>query len=137
MIMKKIGEDYYNGKCRNVYLILGTATKDAEDKSGSTPHVNVNLALGEDTNGEKKYIGVDGWRNRAADLRGIQKGDAVLAIGTVATREYNGKTYTNFDVMFACVSGGKAAEYATVSVSSGEGVFIPADDDEDEGELPF
>lgn len=139
MILKKIGEDTYNGKSRSVYLVWGIATRDAETKSGSVPHVAVGLALGEDSNGTKQYINVNGWRDRAKDLKGVLKNDSLLVIGTVNSREYNGKTYTDLDAMFAAVSGGTLAEWTSPTpINAGDGVPVfVEDDDDDDGELPF
>ena len=136
MIMKKIGEDFYNGTRKDVWLVYGTATRDAEDRPvNGTPHVTIGIALGQNENGEPKYLTVDAWRGRAADLKGVLKGDAILAIGTVETHEYNEKTYTNFNALWIGVSGGKTGDYASMLVLPG-GVFVDVEDDDD-GELPF
>lgn len=139
MILKKVGEDIYNGKSKNVYLVWGIATRDAEAKGGDVPHYATGLALGEDSNGVKQYITVNAWRERAKDLKTVLKNDSLLVLGTVSSREYNGKTYTDLNAIFIAVSGGAVQDWATPAVlPAGDGVPVfVVDDDDDDGELPF
>ncbi len=137
MIMKKIGEDWYNGKATNVYLVYGVATRDAEDKTVNNPHYRSGLALGQDAAGNPHYLDLDAWRECATDLKHIRKGDHVLAIGKVETREYNDKTFTSLNVMWVASSGAPIPHPVT-SPPVNDPVFVPVDDEEDDdGELPF
>lgn len=139
MIMKKLGEDFFNGKAENVYLVYGVATRDATDKTVNKPHYSSALALGQDADGIAHYLDLDAWRDRATDLKGIRKGDHVLALGKLETREYNDKTFTSLNVMWVSASGAPLPVPSTARHVI-EPVFVPIDDDEeesDDGELPF
>lgn len=139
MICKKIGEDYYNGTAKNIYLVYGTACKDAESRttSNGVDYTTLNLALGQNEAGEAQYLSCTAWRDRAGELLSVHKRDAILAIGTISTTTKGDKTYTNFEVLWFAVSGGAVTGHAPpVPAGVGVPVFVEDDDGED-GELPF
>jgi hypothetical protein len=140
MICKKIGEDYFNGSARNVWLVYGIATRDAESRSTANgkDYATLNLALGQDEKGEQQYLSCTAWRDRAKELLNVKKRDAVLAIGVMSTRQSGDKTYTNYEVLWFGVSGGAVAgDYSSIPPAD-VGVPVFAEDDgDDDGELPF
>lgn len=80
-------------------LIIGGATKDAEEKtfdSGKTK-VRFSLGVGKRADDTSIYADCEAW-GRAAELaKTIKKGDLVLAAGDIRSHEYNGKTYTSLN----------------------------------------
>ena len=140
MICKKIGEDYYNGQAKNVYLVYGIACKDAESRTTANgkDYTTCNLALGQDDKGEQQYLSVSAWRDRAAELLSVHKRDAILALGTLSTSQKGDRTFTNLEVMWFAVSGGAVTAHAP-EIPSGVGVpiFVEDDDDDPDGQLPF
>lgn len=132
-------------------LIWGEVSRDAQlvsTKNGSY-FVKFGVCAGADKNGEKRYIdcksflkGVVGY---AKDFR---KGDPILAVGRMESREYDGKTYWDLNLGF-CISpsvvpdmGEAAAALAQTAKAAGEPTadgpqFAEADDDDLEDGLPF
>jgi hypothetical protein len=89
--------------------------------------------------GSTTYISVNGWRDRAADVMAVRKGDSILVIGTMKEREYNGKKYFDLDADFICRSGVDgymvAGDYPVYgSAPQMDFADLSAEDD---GELPF
>lgn len=136
MAMIKIGERSYNGRTSAVYLLQGTAVRDAENKPvRGAAHAAVSVAAVEKEEGTT-YVTLNGWRSRADDVTAIRKQDSVLAIGALKTREYEGRTYYDLDADFVVRSG--------AGLGGGEDYMPPSTDrydeilpDDDPGELPF
>lgn len=92
-------------------IVAGTCGRDGEYKligEKQTPKAKVSVAVGkqEYANGEKTTVwaNVVAWRGLADVLAGARKGDAILAIGRVSTREYNGKTYSDLNAEFVSIT---------------------------------
>ncbi len=131
MPLIKAGKIWYNGVPSPAYLLVGIATKNAEDAPiNGKDHAKVSIAAGETENGEKLYVTVSGWRARAKDVLAVTKGDSVLAFGKLQTREYREKQYYDLDCDFIVRSG-----YGTWT--AGNPVALNELEDEDEGDLPW
>lgn len=138
-MITKLDTTYYKGKASDVYMVCGSAGRDAEDKPvGGKPHAVVSLPVKEKQDGTTMWINLNGWRNQYTAVAGIRKGDGVLAIGTLREREYNGRTYYDLDADFVAVSrlGGSADENRSALADRIGSAGFAAIDEED-GELPF
>ena len=108
----KIGQSTFNNETSAVMLLQGNATRDAESRPiNGKDHTQVSIAAGEDKNGNTLYITLNGWRQSAELVGAVKKGDSVLAIGRLKTREYNGNIYNDLDADFL--------------VGNGAGIHIP------------
>lgn len=106
MAMVKLGKTYINGEEKQIYLLQGIAGKDAELKqAGRALLGKVSVAVLNNADESTMWVTVNGWRDRANDVGAIQKGDSVMAIGTLNTREYNGKSLLDIDADFVSMSG--------------------------------
>lgn len=141
MPILKIGKEYYNGNEQQIYLMQGSATRDAEDKhAGGHALAVVSIAAQSAQDGSTTYVTLNGWRSLAAVVRDIRKGDSVLAVGRLKQREYNEKTYWDMDADFISVSGSHLPPESFRH--SGAPVTVSAADfndisDEEDGKLPF
>lgn len=131
MPLIKAGKIWYNGVPGPAYLLVGVATKNAEDAPiNGKDHAKVSIAAGETENGESLYVTVNGWRARAKDVLVVAKGDSVLAFGKLQTREYKEKLYYDLDCDFIVRSG-----YGTWT--AGNPVAFEELEDDDETGLPW
>lgn len=146
MPLIKIGRAYYNGEERTIFLLQGTATRDAEYAPlNGKPHTKVSVAAVSNSDESTTYVTVNGWRDRADQVGAVQKGDSILAVGALKKREYNGRDYYDLDADFVAVSGAglsdrsrRAEAYASPRPQSAAGGSGFADmDDVDDGDLPF
>lgn len=97
----KIGQSTFNNETSAVMLLQGKATRDAENRPvNGKEHTQVSIAAGEDKSGNELYITLNGWRQNAELVGAIKKGDSILAIGRLKTREYNGNIYNDLDADF-------------------------------------
>lgn len=131
-------------------LVWGEVSRDAQlvsTKSGGY-FVKFGICAGADKNGEKKYIDCKSFlKGVVGYAKDLQRGDPILAVGRMESREYDGKTYWDLNLGF-CISpsvvpdmGEAAAALAQTAKAAGEPdadgpQFYEADDD-DPGELPF
>lgn len=79
------------------WLVTGTATKDAEYKEvgdKETPLASFSLAIGKRQDSTTIFANCKAWRKLGKYAATIKKGDAVMAVGTIETHEYNGQNYT-------------------------------------------
>lgn len=141
MPLIKIGKDYYNGHSSDIYLLQGTATRDAEIRSEKAP-AKVGIAVAKAEDGSTLFVDLNGWRDRKPEVAAIRKLDSVLAIGTLSTREYNGATQYSLDANFVAVSGSGigAALPSSAAGNAGTGTsasFLDELQDIGDGELPF
>ena len=97
------------------FLVCGYVPKDAELKqvgqnnsSKTTFSVKASEKQLPDGTKEANWTNCVAWHENARACAGFKKGDFVLAIGRIEESEYNGKTYKNLVVEFACKSGGAA-----------------------------
>ena len=131
MPLIRAGKIWYNGTSQAAYLLIGIATKNAEDAPvNGKEHAKLSVAVGEDENGNPLYVTVNGWRARAKDVLRIAKGNAVLAFGALKRREWKERVYYDLDCDFIVTSGGGIWT---------AGNAVPAFDelDDDEGDLPW
>ena len=92
-------------------IVAGTCGRDAELKyigERQTPKATVSVAVGKRKDGYGDnltiWANVVAWRGLSDVLAGARKGDAILAIGRVSTREYNGKTYSDLNADFVSIA---------------------------------
>ncbi len=145
MAMVKLGKTYINGEEKQIYLVQGIAGKDAELKqAGRAMLGKVSVAAVQNADESTMWVTINGWRDRANDVGAISKGDSVMAIGTLNTREYNGKSYIDVDADFVCISGIRNGVATTKAAGSYAASNYPADPaagfdelDEEAGDLPF
>lgn len=138
MPILKIGQQWYNDKSKDIYLLQGTATMDGEDAPvNGKDHGKVSVAAVQNADGSTVFVTVNGWRNHAQEVASVRKRDSVFAIGTLTKREYNGKTYYDLDADFLSVSGRGYATTPNYDMSlSLPPIEFPELNDEDSG-LPF
>ena len=139
-MLVKLGNTYYNGKARPVYLLQGNAIRDGEDAPvNGKDHAKVSVAAARTEDDKTVFVTVNGWRDRAAEVASIQKMDSVLVIGVLKKREYNGNFYYDMDADFVAISGSRIGHSSTAQSYSSpalpEQEFAELDDDD--GELPF
>ena len=142
MALCKLGMNNINGVMYPVYLVSGNAVRDGEaPPAGSKRPAKVTVAAQTKEDGETVFIAINGWRDRAEDIMAVRKGDSILCIGPMKSREYNGKTYVDVDAEFICrssVGGGGAVitgSYTNTPVTTQIDFEDLSADDEDE--LPF
>ena len=129
MPLIKAGKIWYNGASQAAYMLVGIATKNAEDAPvNGKGHAKLSVAAGETENGDSLYVTVNGWRARAKDVLAVSKGQAILAFGALKMREYKGRNYYDLDCDFIVPSG--------TSWPVAKPVFAELDD-EDESGLPW
>ena len=130
-------------------IVAGACGRDPEFKTvGEKGHrkCTVGLAVGKrpDPNGGDKPItvwsNVVAWHDLASLLASARKGDAVLVVGKLKSREYNGKTYTDLEAEYLSVASVHAAvsnppQAASAPPPVGSDSFGELADDD--GELPF
>lgn len=143
MPLYKIGKSYYNGAERPIYLVQGNATRDGEwAPINGKDHGKVSVAAAQTEAGDTVYVTINGWREKAIDVADVRKMDSVLAIGTLKSRDYNGKKYYDLDADFIClsgVSGGGSVERGSNAPQYPSVEAAPSftELDEEPGELPF
>ncbi len=138
MPMLKLGErETGNGGTAYVYLLTGRAIRDAEDKPiNGREHVSVSVIGDEPPGKPAVFVTVDGWRDRAGSVRGVRKGDYVLAVGALRKREWQERTYYSLDADLVLTNG--TAPKVNYSEPPAGDIFdelLP--DDDSNAELPF
>lgn len=138
MAMTKLGQQTYSGNPAPVYLLTGNATRDAESRPvNGKDHTVVGIKATEDKDGNAVYVNLNGWRSTANAVGTILKGDSILAVGTLKTREYNGKTYYDLDADFVAKSGAGCHSGYDDSGLSYDAPELNEIADDGGGELPF
>lgn len=144
MALYKIGTHYYDGGSAPVYLMQGTAVRDAEwCPIKGKDHAKVSIVAKTNEDGSTMYVNLNGWRGRAADVAAIQKLDSILAIGVLKKRNYNERDYYDMDADFLCLSGSGLNRMVSNDRPAPDYAGAPAgfteldEDDEGDGELPF
>ena len=106
MALFKIGTAYINSESFPVYLCCGNAVRDGEDAPiKGKPHSKVSVAAVENEDGSTVFVQINGWRKRASDVAAVRKGDTVMAVGRLMSRESEGKTYFDLDAEYISVGG--------------------------------
>lgn len=133
-------------------LVWGEVSRDAQlvsIRSGGY-FVKFGICAGADKNGDKKYIDCKSFlKGVVSYAKDLQRGDPILAVGRMESREYDGKTYWDLNLGF-CISPSVvadmegAAEAATALAQAARAAGESTADgpqfaevDDDEGELPF
>lgn len=79
-------------------LVVGKCTGDAEYKrvgQKDSPIASFSLIVGKRQDTTPIFANCKAWYRLAEYAKHIRKGDHVIAIGHLESREYNGKTYTD------------------------------------------
>lgn len=142
MALVKLGQTYYEGQARPIYLLQGNAVRDGEDAPvKGKDHAKVSVAAATTQDGDTIFVNVNGWRFRAADVAAIRKMDSVLAIGVLKKREYNGNFYYDLDADFITTSGSGGGSSRKSDGGSFGSPDLPEQEftemPDDDGELPF
>lgn len=127
-----------NGEKQTTGLLAGRVARDGElltTQSGkeigsaSVPAYN-------QKDGTTAWLTVKGWGHWARVVASARKGDSLLAVGRIDSREYNGKIYNDLvaDYVFISRSGGQPAAASTSGVNVSAADFGEVEDD---GDLPF
>jgi single-stranded DNA-binding protein len=130
MAQAKIGE---------LVIVAGTATRDAEYKTigkNNAPICEFSLAVGKNADGSGKFAECKAWRSLAKLASHISKGDSVCVIGTLESREHNGKTYTKLVADWLNIAWAAQNTAADQGQKPQPPVFN-AETDIEQGELPF
>lgn len=141
----KFGTTAYNGVETVVYMASGNAVKNGEAPKSEKAPAKASIAAQNNKDGTTTFVGLNGWRNKAEIIAGIQKGESILAIGPIKESEYNGRRYLDMDVDFIAIcpprlidinrphtNGGVPVKFDDKLLSSSGDEFL-----EDDGELPF
>lgn len=140
MALCKLGMNNINGVMYPVYLVSGNAVRDGEAPPvGSKRPAKVTVAATTKEDGETVFIAINGWRDRAEDIMAVRKGDSILCIGPMKSREYNGKTYVDVDAEFICRSSidGAVVTGTYTNMPSVTQMEFADLSEEDDAELPF
>ena len=131
-------------------MVCGGCARDAELEyvgADSKRVCKVGLAVGKREDATV-WCNVVAWHNLASLLSAAKKGDPVLAIGKLKSREYNGKTYTDLVADFVSVCSISAVTDQRLAQGyqpAGRGVDVPgpgqgfdfSEPGDGDGELPF
>lgn len=121
-------------------MVCGGISRDAELEHVGQDNkrvCKVGVAVGKDEDGKTKWCNVVAWHDLASILCVARKGDPVLVIGKLKSREYNGKTYTDLVADFVSV----ASVHAVAESEAAHPTFTPQvpnfEELDDSEELPF
>ena len=107
-MITKIGTDSFNGQNYDVYMLVGNAVSDAEIKQskGGKAFGKVSVAAKKNPDSTTMFVTVTGFRGLSATVGSITKGAAIMAVGKLEKREYNGKTYWDMMADYVSSAGG-------------------------------
>lgn len=97
------------GEYKDRFLIYGNVVKDAEYKqvgSKQTPMLTLCVSPGR----EESLINIKLWSYNADKYRNVKKGRTIIADAIAETREYQGKTYTDYVPLVVMFDGGSFGE---------------------------
>lgn len=97
----------------NTCIVQGTCTKGAETFIRGEKNIHItqfSLAVGKRKDTTTIFANCKAFGRLADKISGIQKGDSVLCIGRVESREYNGKTYSDLICDWVSVAGSGASQ---------------------------
>ena len=121
-------------------MVCGGISRDAELEHVGQDNkrvCKVGVAVGKDEEGKTKWCNVVAWHDLASILCVARKGDPVLIIGKLKSREYNGKTYTDLVADFVSI----ASVHAVAESEANHPTFTPVPECfteiDDSEELPF
>lgn len=90
------------------FMVAGYVARDAEMRTTQTGKTLTTWSVAaaktkkEDGSFETMWTNCQAWHDTARAATTIRKGDTVLCIGRLETREHEGKTYKNLVVDFFC-----------------------------------
>lgn len=123
--------------------IMGRLTKDVELRytQQGTPVASFTLAVDRDfSKGETDFINVVAWRNTAEFAsKYFSKGRMAVVSGRLQIRDWtdkDGSKRTSAEVVADHIYFGDSKK-GIDNASSGNGVFVPYDEPDDGGDLPF
>ena len=116
------------------FMVVGYVPKDAELKkvgNNNSSKTSFSIKASEKTlpDGKKEaqWTNCVAWHEMARICAGFKKGDVVMAVGRIESREYNGKTYKDLVVEFA-VKASVPETSAGFTPASGNTAIDPADE---------
>ena len=116
------------------FMVVGYVPKDAELKkvgNNNSSKTSFSIKASEKTlpDGKKEaqWTNCVAWHELARICAGFKKGDVVMAVGRIESREYNGKTYKDLVVEFA-VKASAPETSAGFTPASGNTAIDPADE---------
>lgn len=116
------------------FMVVGYVPKDAELKkvgNNNSSKTSFSIKASEKTlpDGKKEaqWTNCVAWHEMARICAGFKKGDFVMAVGRIESREYNGKTYKDLVVEFA-VKASVPETSAGFTPASGNTAIDPADE---------
>ena len=116
------------------FMVVGYVPKDAELKKvgqNNSSKTSFSIKASEKTlpDGKKEaqWTNCVAWHEMARICAGFKKGDFVMAVGRIESREYNGKTYKDLVVEFA-VKASVSETSANFTPASGNTAIDPADE---------
>lgn len=124
------------GKKLKTALIAARASKDGELRTTNSGKEvgSISVPAYDREDGTTAWITVNGWGHWARLLAYAHKGDSILAIGRIESREYEGKNYYDLVADYVCVSS-STAEQRPSSTASAAGHFEELA--EEDSDLPF
>ena len=116
------------------FMVVGYVPKDAELKKvgqNNSSKTSFSIKASEKTlpDGKKEaqWTNCVAWHEMARICAGFKKGDFVMAVGRIESREYNGKTYKDLAVEYA-VKASAPETSAGFTPASGNTAIDPADE---------
>ena len=126
------------GKVGDIVIATGYAFKDAELKhigDKGTSLCEFTVVVGKEADGKGKFANCKAWRELGEYAANIKKSDAVCVMGTLESREYNGKTYTNLVADWLNIVGASASPAPSKEYPAG--VIFRDEEDDEMNPLPF
>ena len=126
------------------FLIFGYTVKDAVYKtvgSKQTPMLTLTISTGR----EEELINIKMWSYNADKYRSLKKGRTIICDAYADTREYQGKTYTDYMPLVFTTDGGSVGEPAPQKRTRKSNTVEPQSQADEEGffdiqntdDLPF
>lgn len=145
MYIRGIKDYSKNGEERETGLFAGLVSQDGELRStqGGKQYATASVRAFNRKDGSAAFMTLKTFQPDLSSLvSNLRKGDRILAAGSVETRAYNGKTYTDMLVDFIipaeqlpALSGAQTANRASLENRMNDAGF--AEIAEEDGELPF
>lgn len=127
----------------DLIMVCGMATRDGEYKvvgDKQTPLGKFSIAAGKKPNSdETRFVDCQAWQRNAAYAGSVLKGDTVIAIGRIESREHDGKTYHTLTCDWVNIMrqlGVPTAQPNPLAGNSSSDGYMDALADAD-GDLPF
>lgn len=146
MYIKGIKDYSKNGEERETGLFAGLVSQDGELRETKNGKVfgSASVRAFNRKDGTAAFMTIKSFTEAdASRIASLRKGDRVLAAGTVESREYNGKTYTDMLVDFLLAYGAASTAPAAAPAQNFSALSNRMKDTgfsemgEEDGELPF